>query len=256
MARLSLEQRLLAFSGLELRAQWLSQKLQTEGAEESAEALNQLLESAEVAKQEAQEAALAFALCIIRLQNSAIIPELRAQAQKAGLLSLERALRWEVPRGDEALLEYPGVLPVPDYGFGREISLGERKSLARLPSRKHIDRLLTDTHPMVAQILLRNPKLTLPDVIRMAARQPAVTSVLKEIARSPRWIARNRVRHTLILNPKAPDFIGVPLIPLCTRPELSEVLSSANLPLVRRAIARELLERRPPLTEPEEWVLH
>ena len=74
----------------------------------------------------------------------------------------------------------PATSGIPDYGRGRPLTLGERKSLARRPDRAMLDRLLHDPHPDVIRRLLRNPRLTEDDVVRLAARRPGRPEVLVE----------------------------------------------------------------------------
>jgi hypothetical protein len=136
---------------------------------------------------------------------------------------------------------------VPDYGTGRELTVGERRSLARRPSRRSFEMLLRDPHPLVIRQLLYNPKLTEDDVVRLVAHRPARAETLLEIARLPRWLSRPRVRLAMLLNPGTPQHIAVPLLGVCTRGELREVVSSADTAVLLRATAAELLVRRPPI---------
>ncbi|HEX6836473.1 MAG TPA: hypothetical protein VF334_07855, partial [Polyangia bacterium] len=84
---------------------------------------------------------------------------------------------------------------------GRELTLGERKSLARSRRREMLDRLLRDPDESVLTILLGNPRITEDDVVRLAAKRPGRGDVLAEIARSTRWAHRPRVRIALVMNP-------------------------------------------------------
>ena len=138
---------------------------------------------------------------------------------------------------------------MPDYGAGRELTLGERKSLARSPNRRAFDKLLADPHPLVLRQLLENPRLTEDDVVRIAARRPARPEVALSLARSPRWLRRPRVRMALLLNPGSPPSVVMPLLAACTRGELVEIVHSADSNKVLRATACELLARRPPLEQ-------
>lgn len=247
----SLKHRLLSISELDLRARWLESELVGWGATLGARVLNELAEECEAARSDAREAMIAVALCFVRMSETQTLRELRCEAQASRLFSLERLLRRGEPNVDEDL-----QFRVPNYGGGRELSLGERRSLARRPDRRHFDRLLSDPHPMVASILLRNPRLTQDDVLRIVTRRPAIPSVILEVATNPRWIARGRIRHAILLNPTSPNETAMPLIGLCSRTELEELVSSGQLPLVRRATALELVERRPPHEAPERGALH
>jgi hypothetical protein len=132
------------------------------------------------------------------------------------------------------------------------LTLGERRALARRPSRAAFDKLLADPHPMVVQNLLQNPRLTEDDVVRMAARRPAYPDVIGAVARHPQWSQRVRVRMAIVQNPGSPAEIAVPMVRLLIRPELLQVVAAPDVPAVVRAAASEVLERRPPVPERRE----
>ena len=98
-------------------------------------------------------------------------------------------------------------------------------------------------------MLLCNPMITETDVMRLAARRPAYPEVIAEIARSPAWATRARVRMAIVQNPGSPPEIAVPLLRLLIRPELAQVIAAADVPRIVRAAAAELLDRRPPVPE-------
>lgn len=129
---------------------------------------------------------------------------------------------------------------VPDYGRGRPLTLGERKALARRPTRKLLDRLLADPHPHVIRNVLDNPITTEDDVVRLAARRPLPGEVMVEIARHPRWNVRTRVRLAMLLNPSCPAEIGVPFVGLLP---LSELRAIAGMFDVQDAIYHAVVER-------------
>jgi hypothetical protein len=138
----------------------------------------------------------------------------------------------------------------PDYGRGRPLTLGERKSLARRPDRSMMDRLLADPHPDVIRGLLRNPKVTEDDVVRLVSRRPGRADVLAEIARSPKWVHRARIRLSLLLNPSTPMELAAPMTGLLVRQELKLVAEATHVADGVRALCLEHLERRPPGEHP------
>jgi hypothetical protein len=232
-----------------LRARWLRDYLSGVSESEQAQLLNALCEDSERTDPAAREVVLVVAMLFASLGECGFVERLRAQADVHHLLSLARLLR----RAPESKLhDRPAhELPVPDYGAGRALTVGERKSLARSPNRRSLDKLLSDPHPLVIRQLLGNPRLTEDDVLRMAARRPARIEVLEAIAQNGHWLSRARVRLAILLNPGSPPAIAMPLLAVCTRGELIEVLHSTDSPGALRATARELLERRLPLREPQ-----
>jgi len=212
-----------------------------------ARALDEVCAGAEQAEADARELLIAV-VDLFAEGEVQFSQRLREEAIGSSLLSLGRLLRRPVttsmrppaPPGSENSR-------VPDYGTGRTLTLGERKALARRPTRKVMEKLFADPHPVVIRTLLANPKVVEDDVIRLAARRPNAPEVLAEVARSPRWSHRVRVRMAVILNPDSPPELAIPLLALLVRPELKLVASAAYLAPVLRVAARDLLARRPPV---------
>lgn len=231
---------------VELRIGLLRRDLQGLPPGALAAALDEICGAAEQADPVAREilGAALPALCDPAL--AARVEELRAVAAAEALLPLARLLRRS--RREEAP-EMPAVdeRQLATASSGRVLTLGERRALARRPSRAAFDALMRDPHPLVIRNLLGNPRMTEDDVVRMAARRPIYPEVIVEIARHPRWSQRSRVRMALVQNPGSPSEIAVPLVRLLIRPELREVAAAPDVPRAVRAAAAELLERRPPL---------
>jgi hypothetical protein len=232
---------------LELRVHWLSDRLEHSPLVEAAELLDALCEEAARTQPEAREALLGLALYFASLEEPCPRRDaLHDHAARERLLALERFLRRDP---EEERARRPPELPIPDYGTGRELTVGERRSLARRPTRQQLEKLLRDPHPLVLSQLFACPKLTEADVVRIATRRPAHPEALRALTRSVRWMSRRRVRLSLLLNPSCPLYVSVPLVHTLVRDELSLVLRNTTLSGVLRTVARELLERRPPLRE-------
>jgi hypothetical protein len=232
-----------------LRVEWLRDYLANGPCERTARELERLCEASERSDPGARETVLALALLFARFGDQSFVGRLRARAENDHLLSLGRLLR--TAPAPVRSVPPPEAAPIPDYGTGRELTVGERRSLARAPSRRAFDKLLADPHPLVIRQLLENPRLTEDDVVRIATRRPVRPEAVTAIARSERWLKRPRVRLAILLNPGSPPDVAMPLLVACTRTELLEILHGNDTSKVLRATARELLARRPPLSEPD-----
>lgn len=249
----------------ELRVAWLRATLRAHAAAEAAAILEEICAAAERAEQDAE----ATLHALVELAAAADFAEardaLRAAARADRHLALERILRRPyVARPSTSALRAPASLDddleiaidapadrpqrgVPDYGRGRPLTLGERKSLARRPPAELLPKLLADPHPDVIRNLLSTPRLTEEEVVRVATRRPGRSEVLAEIARHPRWCQRARVRFSLVMNPATPPETAIAMVALLLRRELREVASQAALHPAVRAAALERLQRRPPI---------
>jgi hypothetical protein len=132
----------------------------------------------------------------------------------------------------------PQVVPIPGFP---DATLGARKSLARRGRRELIDRLLRDPDPQVATVLLQNPRVTEPDVVRLAARRPTLPDTQRAIFANRRFAARPAVRRALVLNPYTPTDLAVGLCAALSRTDLRAVVAATELSDVVRQAARDAL---------------
>lgn len=245
---------LLSLPDPELRLGWLEAEIEGLGRATTATVLNAVMEESEAADPDAREALLTIAMLLVDSENGTLVEALRQEAQTQGLFSLERLVRRApAPNVHAAAIE---ELRIPDYGTGRELSLGERKSLARRPDRGAFQKLCLDPHPLVIRQLLENPKMVEEDAIRIATLRPARPAALRELTRSHRWMVRPRVRMAILFNPGSPPELAMPLLGLCNREELRDLLKSTETSLVLRGTAQELLARRPPVPDEGKHTIH
>jgi hypothetical protein len=219
-----------------------------------ARALDAICERAEQAEAASREALLAIVDALNAEGMDEVVQRLREQAAGESLLALERLVRSPL-HAPSAAAGGRQQEPANDRREGA-MTLGQRKSLARRPDRDTMQRLFADPHPDVIRRLLRNPRITEDDVVRLAAKRPGRAEVLAEIARAIRWSHRPRVRMALVMNPATPPEIAARIAGLLLRPELDLVARSPGVPAIVRAVCLEHLERRPPVEGPRDGGLH
>ena len=234
-----------------LRAAYLRSVLLRGDVPELAATLDVLCARAEQAEEAAREALVALVDALNDPACADVVQLLREEAAGIPHLALERLVRQPVSTVPPRDVPEPEDDRVPDYGRGRPLTLGERKSLARRPDRDMIERLVRDPHPDVIRMLLANPKVVEEDILTLSARRPCRPDVLTEIARSPRWSHRPRIRMALVLNPDTPLEMAAPIAGLLMRHELRLVATSPTVAPAVRALCLEHLERRPPGEFPE-----
>jgi hypothetical protein len=222
-----------------------------------AAALDELCARAERGEARSREVLVAVVDAMNQEGMESVLERLREVAATASMLALERLVRRMQGHGSGST---PGESPVrqrvPEDDRGRPLTLGERKSLARRPDRETMHRLLGDPHPDVIERLLRNPRLTEDDVVRLAARRPGNEAVLGRIARSPKWLHRPRVRMALVFNPATPPDLAARITGLLLRSELELAATSPGVPAGIRALCLEHLALRPPLRAADREEVH
>lgn len=235
-----------AVGDVELRASFWRTVLSGADLADLAASLDVLCARAEQAEPAAREVLVALVDALEHPALSPVVQRLREEAAGVPHLALERLVRAPLSSAPREVPE-PEQERVPDDGRGRPLTLGERKTLARRPDRAMIERLLRDPHPEVIGRLLSNARITEDDVLSLAARRPCRPDVLRQIARTPRWAHRPRVRMALVLNPDTPAEVAARLVGLLVRQELRLVATSPTVAQALRALCLEHLERRPPV---------
>ena len=237
---------LCAISEAPARAAYVRDLLLRADVTTLAPVLDALSARAEQAESTAREALVAVVDALNHASCALAVQRLREEASGVPHLALERLVRKPLSIVPARDVGRPEDDRIPDYGKGRPLTLGERKSLARKPDRTTVERLIRDPHPDVIRMLLGGPRVTEEDVLSMAARRPSRPDVLTEIARSPRWVHRPRIRMALVLNPDIQLEIAAPIVGLLMRHELRLVATSTHVQASVRALCNEHLERRPP----------
>ncbi len=193
-----------------------------------------VIDAADARRAGGQEAFLALGQCLDTWP--ALRGKLLAAATVAGQAAVLSLLADDPPlRRAEA-----EELRPPPLSHDREITLGERRAWARKPDRQTIDRLLADPDPGVIANLLRNPRVTEADVLRVASRRPAPAAVLGLVYRHRRWGQRQAVQAALVQNPYTPVEIATALVDLADAAVLRALAREPSIhPVVQgRARAR------------------
>ncbi|MGE3547096.1 MAG: hypothetical protein AB7L28_24435 [Kofleriaceae bacterium] len=122
----------------------------------------------------------------------------------------------------------------------RPLTLGERKALARTHRRDKLTLLLRDPHPEVVAILLDNPHITEPEIVRIASGRPAVPESLAKIAAHHRWSVRHAVKRALVQNPMTPLADAIRIATTLGVRELDQLAQDPALPEPLRRHAADL----------------
>lgn len=122
----------------------------------------------------------------------------------------------------------------------QELTLGEKKALARVILEKDIEKFVNETDIRVLEILFRHPSLTSKYVIRMLARRPQRPEVFRSIVSHPRWLSAGDVQKAIVFNPYAPPGVALKLLPLLRVADIREAANSTQLAPSIRAYAQRL----------------
>lgn len=210
------------------------------GAEASAAVIAQAAAGAEARDPGSVQLSLLISIALAGSEQEELR---RAIAQAAEAIGDVETVRRLTPGGGQRAASADDV-PVPDFGRGRPLTLGERKSLARRRDRNLLARVLRDPHPDVIRIVLENPALTEDDVVRLCARRPIAAEVVREVFRSSRWMVRGAVRLAIARNPYSPLDLALSIVPHLRAQDAREIVASPELHETLRDECQRTLDPR------------
>ena len=125
----------------------------------------------------------------------------------------------------------------------RGLSVAEQLRVARegsLAERVALERFYGKT---VWEALLRNTRLTVPEVARMAKMGTLPRPLLELIVANPAWLQVPQVRRALLSNPRLSQEMVQKVLGLLPRDELKLVPQAAVYPPAVRAAAKAMVKR-------------
>jgi hypothetical protein len=166
--------------------------------------------------------------------TAALVEALRTQPGARGKTDLEEAV--EEPA--EGAVQGPSR----ENAWDRLRSMSRTEKLLLVPKADRFERaiLAQDNDPQVLYLLLKNPRLTADEVIRIAKSPFLTFQTAETIVKSNQWLSNVEVRVALVHNAKTPIAFALRLLP--TLPE-SEVRTISHGAATSMALKQAALKR-------------
>lgn len=136
-------------------------------------------------------------------------------------------------------------LPIP-----RDVTLGERRSLARGSNRAILERLLLENSPLVIEKLMGNPNLNVRDVLVVTTRRPTKPELLMPVVMADKWFSEHRIRESIVRNPFAYTGVALKLMPTLHIDVLRKLKYAGDLHPTLSEAAKMLIKLREQRTAP------
>ena len=173
----------------------------------------------------------------------------QALEQRLGAARMSELSETAAREGDEAAALLIGPIERIKGGGNRthkdlrDMTLGQRKALAKSHRKDMLMKLLEDDHPHVQANLLANPRITVREVVAVAAKRQVPAHILRGIATHPRWMHNYEVRRALVKNPDSPLDVAGRLVTTLQRSDLEELAIDQRLHARVRGLALERLTK-------------
>ena len=150
-----------------------------------------------------------------------------------------------------ALLALPPAPAEPDESDEKDPSIWDRlRALTPLEKRMlapKADRtertLLTQDHdPLVLYALLKNPRITVEEVVRVAKSPFLSFQIIELMVKTSQWMASLDLRVTLIHNPKTPQTFSLRILPTLPESEVRTIARGAATSMALKTAALKRLQ--------------
>jgi hypothetical protein len=122
----------------------------------------------------------------------------------------------------------------------RALSQMEKLLLAVKADRSERALLIQDNDPRVLLSLLRNPRLTLDEVVRVAKSSFLTFQIAEVIMKTAHWMASVDVRLALIHNPKTPQAFALRILPTLPDAEVRVIARGGTSMALKQAALRRI----------------
>lgn len=147
------------------------------------------------------------------------------------------------PTAIAAALRAGGVEREPQSTADRIRSLTRNERMLLAPKADRAERafLVQDSDPQVLYSLLRNPRITIEEVSRIA-RSPQVTAMTAElILKTAQWSTSLEVRIGLVNNPRTPTQIALKILPTLPEREIRQIAKATAVSQPLRQVALRIV---------------
>lgn len=125
----------------------------------------------------------------------------------------------------------------------RALSQMEKLLLAVKADRSERALLLQDNDPRVLLSLLRNPRLTVDEVVRVAKSSFLTYQIAEVIMKAGQWMSSLDVRLALIHNPKTPPAFALRILPTLPDADVRAIARGGTNMALKQAALRRLQGR-------------
>lgn len=212
--------------------------------------IDQLMRGALWGRTPEMDAMLACADWLIRLRRDDDYGRIQSLYEAAAAGERESVLMLLRDPPAHRVLRKGARLPEVRLPMERDVTVGERRAMARQQNRQILQRLLLDPSQLVIDKLLENPGVRVQDVLVVATRRPTLPDLLMEVALKPKWLKEHRIREALVQNPYAFTGLALKLLPTLHIHTLRRIRNAGDLHPAVHETAKMLVRLREERTAP------
>jgi len=126
----------------------------------------------------------------------------------------------------------------------RALTYAEKIILATKTDRSERAVLIQENDPQILYYLLKNPRITTEEVLRIARMTSMSPMVADQIAKTTQWSTNQEIRSALVNNPRTAPALALRLLATLSEPEIRQIAKSTAVSQALKQSAMRILMSR------------
>lgn len=124
------------------------------------------------------------------------------------------------------------------------MGVSEKIKLGMLGNKEARGVLIKDPNKLVSGAVLKNPRITEDEILKLTATKGTSEDLLRQVARDKDWIQNYGIKKSLITNPKTPLAISVKLLASLNERDIADLSKSKNISTVLCTAAKRIVDAK------------
>jgi hypothetical protein len=127
------------------------------------------------------------------------------------------------------------------FQLSMKMEIPEKMKMALIGDKEWRTLMLKDSNNLVSTSVLKNPRITDPEILNIIKTNTNNEEILRIICRNKEWVKIYQIRKALVQNCKTPLQIAIRFLPTLTDKDLAVLAKSKNISSVISTQARKLI---------------
>ena len=148
---------------------------------------------------------------------------------------------------DELKTEKEVVTEVERESFYKRVqhlNVSEKIKLALLGNKEARDILLKDSNKLVSSTVLKNPKITEDEIVKVVNSRSVADDILRQVANNKEWLKKYPVKLGMVNNPKTPLAVAMRLMTQLNGKDIQHLAKSKNVSSALSTAARKIVTQK------------
>ncbi len=130
------------------------------------------------------------------------------------------------------------------YKLVKSLTVGQKIKVALTGGKSIREFLVKDTNKVVCSAVLKNPRITEDEVMRVITSKSTSDDILRQVGRHKEWIKNYNIKINMVLNPKTPLQTSLKFLDHLYEKDLMSIAKGKNVPSVLASAARRKVDAK------------